>query len=172
MLLDYVQGSMLHRYHHARASQCLETLQRNDSGRSCLLCRKTGGGDRLPGAERVWEVNHHEDDHRPDPDERRRHSVRWRADRAGSHGLEAAHGLRAGGAASLWTPERAGVPGDGWPVAALARQAHSRKDRWPAASVLAAWGPACPGLFIFEGHAAEGADLRGIVAQPRTDPSR
>src|SRR6185312_656915 len=101
------------RHGHAGTTACDEAVLGDSSGKRCELHGAPRPGDGLPGAEWVGQVDDDEDDHGADRAVGGRDSVRWPADRGGPDRVQAAHGVRAGGAASLQPSLRRRVPDDG-----------------------------------------------------------
>ena len=88
-------------------------LLRDPGRRRRQLPRARRRGHRLSRAERLRQIDHDEDDHRPDRADGGRDLFRRRADPARSDRLQAAARLRARRAAPLSAPDGPRVSGDG-----------------------------------------------------------
>src|SRR5215472_17678062 len=102
---------------HAGTPQRFETIQWHPRrGERQFLCAPRRS-DRLPGAEWLRQIDHHEDDYPADRKDFWGDSPGWGTYRARPHRFQAAHGLRTGRTASLPAPDGAGIPGNGGAVA-------------------------------------------------------
>jgi len=170
MLLDQCDSSMLHRV-HAGTPPRDQTLPGHRRGGRRQLSGPRRRSDRLPGAERLRQVDHHEDDYGTHGGDRRGNPVRGPAHPARSDGLQAPHGIRARRAANLCASDWPRIPDHDWPVARSARSTHHRTHRRSAAPVRPARRPARADLVLFKRHAAKSAALGGVAAQPGFDPA-
>ena len=104
-----------------------QALLRHPRRRRRQLLRPPRRGHRLPRPQRLRQIHHHEDDHRPHRHDLRPHPLRGQAHPRRPDRLQAPHGLRPRGALPLQPSLRRRIPHHGRAAPRSARHAQSSK---------------------------------------------